>query len=62
MQKALVVRDTVNATVVAGKSSEFKIQQKGEQFSIAAKYNVAVSDIKHWNKLTSSSVWHLVRA
>ena len=58
MQKALVVKDTVNATVVASKVSEFKYYKvkKGDNLkSIAAKYNVAVSDIKYWNKLTSSS-------
>ena len=59
MQKALVVKDTVNVTVVASKVSEFKYYKvkKGDNLkSIAAKYNVAVSDIKHWNKLTSSSL------
>ncbi|MFV8333192.1 LysM peptidoglycan-binding domain-containing protein [Flavobacterium sp. GSP14] len=59
MQKALVVKDTVNATVVAGKVPGFKYYKvkKGDNLkSIAAKYNVAVSDIKHWNKLTSSSL------
>ena len=59
MQKALVVKDTVNATVVASKVSEFKYYKvkKGDNLkSIAAKYNVAVSDLKHWNKLTSSSL------
>ena len=59
MQKALVVKDTVNVTVVASKVSEFKYYKvkKGDNLkSIAVKYNVAVSDIKHWNKLTSSSL------
>ncbi|MFV8351884.1 LysM peptidoglycan-binding domain-containing protein [Flavobacterium sp. XS2P14] len=59
MQKALVVKDTVNATVVAGKVLGFKYYKvkKGDNLkSIAAKYNVGVSDIKHWNKLTSSSL------
>ena len=59
MQKALVVKDTVNATVVAGKVPGFKYYKvkKGDNLkSIAAKYNVAVSDLKHWNKLTSSSL------
>ena len=59
MQKALVVKDTVNVTVVASKVSEFKYYKvkKGDNLkSIAVKYNVAVSDLKHWNKLTSSSL------
>lgn len=59
MQKALVVKDTINAAVVAGKGPEFKYYKvkKGDNLrSIATKYNVAVVDIKHWNKLTSSSI------
>ena len=59
MQKALVVKDTVNAAVLAGKVPEFKYYKvkKGDNLrGIAAKYNVAVSDIKNWNKLTSSSI------
>ena len=59
MQKALVVKDTINAAAVAGKGPEFKYYRvkKGDNLrSIAAKFNVAVVDIKHWNKLTSSSI------
>ena len=59
MQKAIVVKDTVNAAVIAAKIPEFRYYKvkKGDNLrSIAAKYNVAVLDIKHWNKLSSSSV------
>jgi membrane-bound lytic murein transglycosylase D len=57
--KAVVVRDTMNYTterVTLPKTKYYKVKRGDNLSEIADKYDVAVSDIKKWNKLTSNAV------
>ncbi|MBP6181186.1 LysM peptidoglycan-binding domain-containing protein [Flavobacterium sp.] len=57
--KAIVVRDTINYTterITLPKTKYYKVKRGDNLSEIADKYDVAVSDIKKWNKLRSNAV------
>lgn len=57
--KAIVVRDTLNYTtqrITLPKTKYYKVKRGDNLSEIANKYDVAVADIKKWNKLRSNSV------
>ncbi|TRX01673.1 LysM peptidoglycan-binding domain-containing protein [Flavobacterium gawalongense] len=57
--KAIVVRDTTNYTtqrITLPKTKYYKVKRGDNLSEIANKYDVAVSDIKKWNKLKSNAV------
>jgi membrane-bound lytic murein transglycosylase D len=57
--KAIVSNDTVNYTtqrITVPKTKYYKVKRGDNLGEIAAKYDVAVSDIKKWNKLRSDDV------
>ncbi|MFV5701425.1 LysM peptidoglycan-binding domain-containing protein [Flavobacterium sp. XS2P12] len=57
--KAIVVRDTMNYTtqrITIPKTKYYKVKRGDNLSEIADKYDVAVADIKKWNKLRSNSV------
>lgn len=57
--KAIVVRDTMNYTtqrITLPKTKYHKVKRGDNLSEIAHKYDVAVADIKKWNKLHSNSV------
>nr|WP_314896556.1 LysM peptidoglycan-binding domain-containing protein [uncultured Flavobacterium sp.] len=57
--KAIVVRDTANYTtqrITLPKTKYYKVKRGDNLSEIADKYDVAVADIKKWNKLRSNSV------
>ncbi|MFV5690851.1 LysM peptidoglycan-binding domain-containing protein [Flavobacterium sp. LT1R49] len=57
--KAIVVRDTMNYTterITLPKTKYYKVKRGDNLSEIADKYDVAISDIKKWNKLRSNAV------
>ncbi|TRX05417.1 LysM peptidoglycan-binding domain-containing protein [Flavobacterium gawalongense] len=57
--KAIVVRDTMNYTtqrITLPKTKYYKVKRGDNLSEIADKYDIAVSDIKKWNKLKSNAV------
>ncbi|MFV8374270.1 LysM peptidoglycan-binding domain-containing protein [Flavobacterium sp. LB1P71] len=57
--KAIVVRDTMNYTterITLPKTKYYKVKRGDNLSEIADKYDVAVSDIKKWNKLRNNAV------
>ncbi|MFV7236166.1 LysM peptidoglycan-binding domain-containing protein [Flavobacterium sp. ZB4R12] len=57
--KAIVVRDTTNYTtqrITLPKTKYYKVKRGDNLSEIANKYDVAVSNIKKWNKLKSNAV------
>ncbi|MFV8341538.1 LysM peptidoglycan-binding domain-containing protein [Flavobacterium sp. XS2P39] len=57
--KAIAVRDTMNYTtqrITIPKTKYYKVKRGDNLSEIANKYDVAVADIKIWNKLRSNSV------
>ncbi|MFV5687322.1 LysM peptidoglycan-binding domain-containing protein [Flavobacterium sp. ZT3R25] len=57
--KAIVVRDPMNYTterITLPKTKYYKVKRGDNLSEIADKYDVAISDIKKWNKLRSNAV------
>ncbi|HEX9152468.1 MAG TPA: LysM peptidoglycan-binding domain-containing protein, partial [Flavobacterium sp.] len=57
--KAIAVRDTMNYTtqrIIVAKTKYYKVKRGDNLSEIAHKYDVAVSDIKKWNKLKNNAV------
>ena len=57
--KAIVERDTTNYTtqrITLSKTKYYKVRRGDNLSEIASKYDVAVADIKKWNKLRRNSV------
>ncbi|MFV5694146.1 LysM peptidoglycan-binding domain-containing protein [Flavobacterium sp. LB3P122] len=57
--KAIAARDTMNYTtkrIMLPKTKYYKVKRGDNLSEIANKYDVAVSDIKKWNKLRSNAV------